>query len=74
MLIVPWMRVNKLLVSSFEDEGYGMMVRSGQVFMYQRDDPIGTHYSVRRSQGQALCFERAHCATKSKWVAVIVKG
>ena len=27
---------------SFEDEGYGMMVRFGHVFLYQRDDPVGT--------------------------------
>ena len=42
MLFVPWMRVNKLSVSSFEDEGYGMMVRSGLVFLYRKDEPIGT--------------------------------
>ena len=42
MLIVPRMRVNKLSVSSFEDEGYGMMVRSSHVFMYRRDEPVGT--------------------------------
>ena len=28
VLFVPGMRVSKLSVSSFEDEGYGMMVRS----------------------------------------------
>ena len=36
------MRVNKLSVSSFEDEGYGMMIRSGHVFLYRRDEPVGT--------------------------------
>ena len=29
-------------MSSFEDEGYGMMVRSGHVFLYRRDEPVGT--------------------------------
>ena len=42
VLFVPRMRVSKLSVSSFEDEGYGMMVRSGHVFLYQRDEPVGT--------------------------------
>ena len=36
------MIVSKLLVSSFEDEGYGMLVRSGHDFLYRRDDPVGT--------------------------------
>ena len=42
VLFVPGMRVNKLSVSSFEDEGYGMMVRSGHVFLYRRDELVGT--------------------------------
>ena len=42
MLFVPGMRVNKLSVSPFEDEGYGIMVRSNHVFLCQRDDPVGT--------------------------------
>ena len=42
MLFVPGMRVSKLLVSSFEDEGYGMMVRSGHVFLYRGDESVGT--------------------------------
>ena len=42
VLFVPKVRVSKLSVSSFEDEGYGMMVRSGHIFLYRRDEPIGT--------------------------------
>ena len=42
VLFVPAMRVNKLSVYSFEDEGYGIMVRSSHVFLYPRDDPVGT--------------------------------
>ena len=42
MLFVLEMRVSKLSVSSFEDEGYGMMVSSGNVFLYRRDEPVGT--------------------------------
>ena len=42
MPFVPGMRVSKLSVSSFEDEGYGMMVRFDHVFLYQRDEPVGT--------------------------------
>ena len=42
VLFVPGMRVSKLSVSSFEDEGYGMMVRSGHIFLYRRDEPVGT--------------------------------
>ena len=38
VLFVPRMRVSKLSVSSFEDEGYGMMVRSGHVLLYRRDE------------------------------------
>ena len=35
-------RVSKLSVSSFEDDGYGMMVRYGHVFLYRRDEPVRT--------------------------------
>ena len=42
VLFVPGMRVYKPSVSSFEDEGYGMMVRSGHVFVYRGDEPVGT--------------------------------
>ena len=42
VLFVPGMRVNKLLESYFEDEGYVMMVRSRHVFLYQKDEPVGT--------------------------------
>ena len=42
VIFAPGMRVSKLLVSSFEDEGYGMMVRSGHVFLYQKDELVGT--------------------------------
>ena len=34
--------VSKLSVSSFEDEGYEMMARSGHVFLCQRYEPVGT--------------------------------
>ena len=46
VLFVPGMRVSKLSVSSFEDEGYGMMVRSGHVFLYRRDELVGTTDSI----------------------------
>ena len=42
VLFVPGMRVSKLSVSSFEDDGYGMMIRSGHIFLYQRVEPVGT--------------------------------
>ena len=42
VLFVPGMRVSKLSVSSFEDDGYGMMIRSGHIFLYRRDEPVGT--------------------------------
>ena len=42
MICVPGMTVSKLSVSSFEDEGYGMMVISSHVFLYRRDEPVGT--------------------------------
>ena len=42
ILFVPGMRVSKLSVSSFADDGYGMMIRSGHIFLYRRDEPIGT--------------------------------
>ena len=42
VLFVPGMRMSKLSVSSFEDDGYGMMIRSGHIFLYRRDEPIGT--------------------------------
>ena len=42
VLFVPRMRVSKLSVSSFEDDGYGMMIRYGHIFLYRRDEPVGT--------------------------------
>ena len=42
VLFVPGMRVSKLPVSSFEDDGYGMMIRSSHIFLYQRDEPVVT--------------------------------
>ena len=42
VLFVLGMRVSKLLVSSFEDEGYGMMVRYNHGFLYRRDEPFGS--------------------------------
>ena len=36
------MRVSQLSVSSFEDEVYGMMIRYGHVFLYQRYELVGT--------------------------------
>ena len=42
VLFDPRMRVRKILVPSFEDEGYGMMVRSGHIFLHQRNEPFGT--------------------------------
>ena len=54
MLFVPGMRVSKLSKSSFEDEGYGMMVRSGHVFLYRRDEMVGTSIML------ADCRDRIH--------------
>ena len=34
--------MSKISVSSFEDDGYGMMIRSGHIFLYQRDEQVGT--------------------------------
>ena len=34
--------MRKLSVSSLEDEGYVMMVTFGHIFLYQRDEPVGT--------------------------------
>ena len=59
VLFVPGMRVSKLLVSSFEDEGYGMIVRSGHVFLYQRDEPVGTTILLGDRKGR-LYVLRGH--------------
>ena len=29
-------------MSSLEDDGYGTMIRSGYIFLYRRDEPVGT--------------------------------
>ena len=42
VLFVPGMRVSKLSVSSFKDEGYGLMLRSSNVVLYRRYEPIRT--------------------------------
>ena len=34
--------MSKLSVSSFEDDGFRMMIRSGHIFLYRRDEPVGT--------------------------------
>ena len=36
------MIVSKLSMSSFEDEGDGMMIRYGHIFLYRRYELVGT--------------------------------
>ena len=42
VLFVPRMRVRKLSVLSFKDDGFEMMIMSGHIFLYQGDEPVGT--------------------------------
>ena len=42
VLFVPRMGVRKLSVSFLEDDGFGLMVRFGHVFLYQVEALVGT--------------------------------
>ena len=42
VLFVPGMKVSRLSMSSLEDDGYGLFVKSGQIFLYQVENPVGT--------------------------------
>ena len=42
VLFLPGMRVRKLSVSSFKDDGCRMMIRFVHIFLYRRDEPVGT--------------------------------
>ena len=42
VLFVPGMKVSRLSMSSLEDDGYGMFVKSEQMFLYQVENPVGT--------------------------------
>ena len=42
VLFFPGMGVNKFLVSSMEDDRFGMKFRPGHVFLYQVEDIVGT--------------------------------
>ena len=42
VLFVPGMKVSKLSMSSLEDDGYGLFVKTGQMFLYQVENPVGT--------------------------------
>ena len=71
MLFVPRMRVSKLSVSSFDDEGYGMMVRSGHV-LYQSDELVGTTILLGDRMDR-FCPERAYSMARSRRVAIKVR-
>ena len=36
------MKVSRLSMSSLEDDGYGLFVKTGQMFLYQVENPVGT--------------------------------
>ena len=42
VLFVLGMKVSILCMSSLEDDGYGLFVKSGQVFLYQVENVVGT--------------------------------
>ena len=42
VLFVPGMKVSRLSMSSLEDDGYGLFVKTGQMFLYQIENPVGT--------------------------------
>ena len=42
VLFVPGMKVSKLSMSSLEDDGYGLFVKSGKMFLYQVENLVGT--------------------------------
>ena len=42
VLFVPGMKVSRLSMSSLEDDGYGFFVETGQMFLYQIENPVGT--------------------------------
>ena len=60
------MRVSKLLVPSFEDKGYGMMVRFGHVFLYRRGEPVGTTIMLG-DRRDMLYVLREHIVRPGTW-------
>ena len=70
VLFVPRMRVSKASVSSFENEGYGMMVRSVHVFPHWRDEPVGTTIMLgdRRDRLYVLRGQIVHPGTRG-WMS-----
>ena len=42
VLFVLGMKVSKLSMSSLEGDGYGFFVKTGQMFLYQVENPVGT--------------------------------
>ena len=42
VLFVPGTKVSRLSMSSLEDVGYGLFVKTGQIFLYQIENRIGT--------------------------------
>ena len=42
VLFVLGMKVSKLSMSSLEDDGYGLFVKTRQMFLYQIENPVGT--------------------------------
>ena len=72
VLFVPGMRVRKLSVSSLEDEGYVMMVTFGHIFLYRRDEPLGSTILLGDRRDR-LCPEKACCTTRSKSKRMVVR-
>ena len=42
VLFVPGMKVSRHSMSLLEDDGYGLFVKTGQMFLYQVENPVGT--------------------------------
>ena len=42
VLFVPGMKVSRLSMSSLEDDRYEFFVKTGQMFLYQVENPVGT--------------------------------
>ena len=42
VLFVPGMKVRIISMSSLEDDGYGLFVKTRQMFLYHLENPVGT--------------------------------
>ena len=69
VLFVPDMKVSRLSMSSLEDDGYGLFVKSRQMFLYQVEKPGGTTILLGNRRDR-LYFLQGGDISRVRWMVI----